>query len=193
MMNKLRIIFGVVILFLFTVSAFYLGQQFSKKAKKQICTQEAKVCPDGSTVSRTGPNCEFAPCPISIDGLVPDRIHPDLAEWLKTAKDDDSIKITLWIKDDNPPLQTTRPPPNQDIDQKQMDDFFKKVDQENAERVKRTTAPVVEKLTRLGYDVETNSSAPILDLTATKKFILELATWEEVLNIDRGDRINSPL
>jgi len=26
------------------------------------CTQEAKVCPDGTSVGRTGPNCEFAPC-----------------------------------------------------------------------------------------------------------------------------------
>lgn len=29
-----------------------------------VCTQEAKQCPDGSYVSRTGPNCEFAKCPI---------------------------------------------------------------------------------------------------------------------------------
>lgn len=27
------------------------------------CTQEARLCPDGSTVGRTGPNCEFAQCP----------------------------------------------------------------------------------------------------------------------------------
>jgi endonuclease YncB( thermonuclease family) len=27
-----------------------------------ICTMDAKQCPDGSFVSRTGPNCEFAPC-----------------------------------------------------------------------------------------------------------------------------------
>jgi hypothetical protein len=27
------------------------------------CTMEAKICPDGSSVGRTGPNCEFAPCP----------------------------------------------------------------------------------------------------------------------------------
>jgi hypothetical protein len=27
------------------------------------CTMEAKLCPDGSYVGRTGPNCEFAPCP----------------------------------------------------------------------------------------------------------------------------------
>jgi len=27
------------------------------------CTQEAKLCPDGSYVDRTGPDCEFAACP----------------------------------------------------------------------------------------------------------------------------------
>jgi hypothetical protein len=28
------------------------------------CTMEARLCPDGSYVGRTGPNCEFAACPI---------------------------------------------------------------------------------------------------------------------------------
>lgn len=28
-----------------------------------VCTQEAKICPDGSAVGRTGPSCEFAACP----------------------------------------------------------------------------------------------------------------------------------
>ncbi len=27
------------------------------------CTMDAKICPDGTGVGRTGPNCEFAPCP----------------------------------------------------------------------------------------------------------------------------------
>jgi outer membrane protein OmpA-like peptidoglycan-associated protein len=27
------------------------------------CTKDAKICPDGSTVGREGPQCEFAPCP----------------------------------------------------------------------------------------------------------------------------------
>lgn len=27
------------------------------------CTEEAKVCPDGTSVGRSGPKCEFAPCP----------------------------------------------------------------------------------------------------------------------------------
>ena len=28
------------------------------------CTAEAKQCPDGTYVGRTGPKCEFTPCPI---------------------------------------------------------------------------------------------------------------------------------
>jgi hypothetical protein len=28
----------------------------------KACTMEAKLCPDGSSVGRSGPNCEFAPC-----------------------------------------------------------------------------------------------------------------------------------
>lgn len=35
----------------------------SPTATPMACTQEAKVCPDGSYVGRTGPSCEFAPCP----------------------------------------------------------------------------------------------------------------------------------
>jgi len=31
--------------------------------KQASCTLEAKICPDGTAVGRTGPNCEFAPCP----------------------------------------------------------------------------------------------------------------------------------
>ena len=36
-----------------------------------MCTMEAKLCPDGSYVSRTGPKCDFRPCP-----SVPAPTHP---------------------------------------------------------------------------------------------------------------------
>jgi len=29
-----------------------------------VCTTDAKLCPDGSYVGRSGPNCTFDPCPI---------------------------------------------------------------------------------------------------------------------------------
>ncbi|MFA5129363.1 MAG: TspO/MBR family protein [Patescibacteria group bacterium] len=32
--------------------------------KPIACTMEAMLCPDGSYVGRTGPNCEFAPCAV---------------------------------------------------------------------------------------------------------------------------------
>lgn len=34
------------------------------------CTQEAKICPDGSTVARVAPSCEFAACP-SVTTTIP--------------------------------------------------------------------------------------------------------------------------
>jgi len=37
------------------------------------CTEEAKICPDGTAVGRTGPDCTFAPCPSD-----PDLMEPDL-------------------------------------------------------------------------------------------------------------------
>lgn len=36
-------------------------------AEGKVCTMEAKQCDDGSFVSRTGPDCEFAECPDSKD------------------------------------------------------------------------------------------------------------------------------
>ena len=39
------------------------GCPFPCKCVPVACTQEAKVCPDGSTVSRIPPSCEFAACP----------------------------------------------------------------------------------------------------------------------------------
>lgn len=39
------------------------GDYYFALPKTKACTQEAQICPDGSSVGRTGPNCEFAPCP----------------------------------------------------------------------------------------------------------------------------------
>lgn len=35
----------------------------TEPAEQVMCTQDAKLCPDGSYVGRTGPQCEFAACP----------------------------------------------------------------------------------------------------------------------------------
>src|SRR3989344_8677977 len=46
----------------------YFGFVDKKSTNQKIaCTMEAKLCPDGSAVGRTGPNCEFAECANGID------------------------------------------------------------------------------------------------------------------------------
>ncbi|MDP3882551.1 MAG: IPT/TIG domain-containing protein [Candidatus Staskawiczbacteria bacterium] len=42
-----------------------LNELYGCQQDQVFCTQEAKQCSDGSYVSRTGPNCEFAECPIA--------------------------------------------------------------------------------------------------------------------------------
>jgi len=40
----------------------------TKQAGLTACSLEAKICADGSSVGRTGPNCEFTQCPSSSQG-----------------------------------------------------------------------------------------------------------------------------
>lgn len=54
-----------------SVGSFLIYSNYSNNRSKitpapnQVaCTQEVKLCPDGTSVGRTGPNCEFAECPI---------------------------------------------------------------------------------------------------------------------------------
>ena len=58
--NKLKV--GALILGIGFLGV--LGLYLRPVSEQVACTQEAKLCPaDGSLVGRTGPNCEFAPCP----------------------------------------------------------------------------------------------------------------------------------
>jgi len=41
----------------------YLWQKLEQPPSKKGCTTEAKICPDGTAVGRTGPSCEFTACP----------------------------------------------------------------------------------------------------------------------------------
>lgn len=59
-MKKTIIIVTVIVLL---IGVGYLVFININKTKPVACTMEAKLCPDGSSVGRTGPNCEFATCP----------------------------------------------------------------------------------------------------------------------------------
>jgi len=66
MKNNKGIVAILIVLIIIGVLALGGGTYYFlvKKTQKPVgCTQEAKICPDGSAVSRTGPNCGFAACP----------------------------------------------------------------------------------------------------------------------------------
>lgn len=57
---------GVMILGLLGVASFIVSERPETQTKEPgatACTMDAKLCPDGSSVSRTGSACEFAACP----------------------------------------------------------------------------------------------------------------------------------
>lgn len=75
-----KVIIAIAVLIIFLAVGFFIGYKISSKDTGspdspegltgsqpanggKACTQEIKTCPDGSSVARTGANCEFAPCP----------------------------------------------------------------------------------------------------------------------------------
>jgi hypothetical protein len=66
MKTIIGVIAGLVVLFF----GVYFGMKFwgadevaNGEDAQTLCTMDVKLCPDGSSVGRQGPNCEFAACP----------------------------------------------------------------------------------------------------------------------------------
>ncbi len=88
---------------------FILILLFGCTGELKKCTEEAKVCSDGSAVGRTLPNCEFAPCPVidinsnnnlgvggfPIDYLACMQLSEDLNAGLGVTKND--FKCEIWV------------------------------------------------------------------------------------------------
>lgn len=61
----------VLVASLAVISGYFIYQKQFKStppiggSEQTVCTQDAKLCPDGSYVGRSGPNCEFTSCPAS--------------------------------------------------------------------------------------------------------------------------------
>lgn len=105
-MNK-QLVFGLVALLVFLAACAVIPQP---PAPRPIaCTEEAKLCPDGSGVGRAAPFCEFEECPdtgtvtcpkdlfVCPNGLAVGRTGPD-CEFVCT----DSGKEAFIVKEDVP-------------------------------------------------------------------------------------------
>lgn len=66
-----QLLAGIVILLVIGIAGFLyrntlehpLAPGGGATSTPVACTMEAKLCPDGTSVGRSGPNCEFAACP----------------------------------------------------------------------------------------------------------------------------------
>ena len=62
-----ELIGGIVLIVVVGIGGFLYRNVLERNAVPQpeatACTMDAKLCPDGQSVGRTGPTCEFAPCP----------------------------------------------------------------------------------------------------------------------------------
>lgn len=79
--------------------------QISAHVPGQVaCTTEAMLCPDGSAVGRTGPNCEFALCPLNnISIEIPKQIVTEFYQgYLKVINGrSGALAVKEYIKDSN--------------------------------------------------------------------------------------------
>lgn len=59
-----QLLAGVVILFVVGIASFLYRNTVERPgvALEGACTMEAKICPDGTSVGREGPSCEFSAC-----------------------------------------------------------------------------------------------------------------------------------
>jgi len=65
-MKKSTILIALTAIVAVVAVGYFTFQKASVTKAPVACTMEAKICPDGSSVGRTPPNCEFAPCPEAV-------------------------------------------------------------------------------------------------------------------------------
>ncbi|MFA6430072.1 MAG: hypothetical protein WC229_03605 [Candidatus Paceibacterota bacterium] len=62
---KTKIVITAVII-IFALVGLSISSVINSPQNIIACTQEAKICPDGSSVGRIGPRCEFTECPKTV-------------------------------------------------------------------------------------------------------------------------------
>ena len=95
--SKLPLIILIALLFLLLgAGAMFAWQNWPEinplKPKEVGCTLEAKICPDGLSVGRVPPNCDFAICP-SISPVAQPTQSPNTQ-----IPTDESIKEEFYVK-----------------------------------------------------------------------------------------------
>src|SRR3989338_2418895 len=95
---------SLIAVMLAAMAYVFLGSQGPNQNIFAGCTLEAKLCPDGSAVGRSGPNCEFMPCPAAdIEATERAVINNFIAQWSKLQQSipmQPVLGSTSWNVDD---------------------------------------------------------------------------------------------
>ncbi|TRZ52398.1 hypothetical protein D4R99_02795 [bacterium] len=68
-MNKQVLTLAIIVVaatILYIITGYFQTQNLAIP-----CTQDARICPNGTTIKRTGPNCLFPACPIKTQTISP--------------------------------------------------------------------------------------------------------------------------
>ena len=87
-------VFIGVIVVLCGILLFLTTTKMPTTSEPVACTMEAMICPDGSAVGRTGPNCEFAPCP---EAQIPPVIETNDLIIIDTPKANQEVTSPITV------------------------------------------------------------------------------------------------
>ena len=91
-----KILISLLILIIFVLGLVFLLDKkdtiLPDDDEQVFCTQEALMCPDGSYVGRSGPKCEFSPCP-SVENL--EEVSNTVKIKIGETKYVNGVRITL--------------------------------------------------------------------------------------------------
>lgn len=91
-MKFFKITLGILVVFAIAFLVFMVLPKKDAATSPVACTEEAMLCPDGSYVGRTGPSCQFAPCPKKEEPVVPPQNNNDV--WNTTTNKQGNITFS---------------------------------------------------------------------------------------------------
>ncbi len=101
-MKRYTVPIGIIVLTVIATFWILQTQMVEAPIDGIACTQEAKLCPDGSAVGRTGPECEFAECPSTSDST--DSTTVALAIGASAAIHGTTIGVLDLVEDSRCPI-----------------------------------------------------------------------------------------
>lgn len=103
MNNRFFTLIFIVVVFIFGGLLYIYNPEpieYKNPRNEVVCADDVKLCPDGSYVGRSGPNCTFDPCPIPSDTILEDGTLPpeDPDTKINEPENPDGIVCTMEVK-----------------------------------------------------------------------------------------------